>query len=186
MEVKNVSKPAIFLDRDGVLIEDFGYVHRIEDVKLFPDVAEGLKALRAEGFRLLVVTNQSGVARGYFEIDAVHRCHDEIDRQLQAHDVTIDSYFICPHHPKGNTAPWNVTCSCRKPKPGLLEQANKEFGTVMDKSFIIGDKASDIECGRAAGIRGIQIDRGQYPKDEKAFGLVTSFAEAVEIILTAT
>ena len=180
---QTTSKPAIFLDRDGVLIEDFGYVHKVEDVKLFGDTASSLIQLRDQGYHLIVVTNQSGVARGYFSLQEVDNCHEEIQRQLQASKIAIDKFYTCPHHIKGSVAGFAIECRCRKPEPGLIEQALEDFDINLEESFIIGDKISDIDCGLSKGIKGIQIDRGQYPVHSKPFAVVSSLSEAVGRIL---
>ena len=177
------NRPAVFLDRDGVLIHDGGYVHKTEDVHLFDDVPSSLKKLHEQGYYLIVVTNQSGVARGYFSLEDVDLCHQEISQQLLKSDVNIDLYLTCPHHPKGTVEEFAKTCDCRKPEPGMIDQALERLGIDLDSSFIIGDKVSDIDCGGNRGIKGIQIDRGQYPVHSSPALLAKSFKEAADFIL---
>lgn len=179
--VKKKSKPAIFLDRDGVLIKDIGYLSNPEDIEVFDDVSEGLKVLQKD-FYLVVVTNQSGVARQMFTESDVAKCHDELDKQLKLSGAQIDYFFYCPHHPKGQHNKYTVVCDCRKPAIGMIEQARAKLDIDMSRSLIIGDRTSDMECGRRAGIKGIQILRDQHPRDEQADFVVSSFGEAVKKI----
>ncbi len=178
------SKPAVFLDRDGVLIYDHGYVHKPEDIELFPDVGEGLLQLQEAGFWLLVVTNQSGVARGLFGLQAVYACHQEIQRQLRPYGVQLDAFYSCPHHPAGSVSPFNITCRCRKPASGLLEQAVRERPIDLTHSYIIGDKQSDIECGMSfpMPLKGVQMQR-QYPLHSDPWRVADSFKSAVAHII---
>lgn len=157
-------KPALFLDRDGVIVHDKGYVFRPEDLKVLPGVAAFLKKAQGLDYYLIVITNQSGVARGYFnlqDVDAFHRC---LDAELwQQAGVKIDRYYTCPHHPKGNRPEYTQVCSCRKPATGMIEQALQDLPIDLGKSVLIGDKESDIECGIRLGISTIQVNHGQYP-----------------------
>ena len=155
---------------------------------LFPDVAKGLRDLKDKGYLLLVITNQSGVARGKFTLDDVHKCHQEISRQLELEGVTIDGWFICPHHKAGTVAPYNVECDCRKPEIGMLLQASKEFTIDFENSFVIGDKTSDIDTGKNFNppLRGIQIDRKMYELHESPWRMVDSFQMAVKSILDSS
>lgn len=176
--------PAIFLDRDGVLIHDGGYVHKIEDIHLFDDVAPSLQKLQNQGYLLIVVTNQSGVARGYFSMNDVERCHEEISRQLRLSGVSIDKYLTCPHHPKGSVEGLAIKCHCRKPEPGMIDQALEFYDIDLENSYIVGDKISDIACGAKRGIKGIQINHGQYPLHGSPDFLAESFSEVADFILT--
>ena len=174
---------AVFLDRDGVLIHDYGYVHKVQDVKLFEDVGPSLKKLKQKGFILIVVTNQSGVARGYFNLDDVEKCHQEIASQLSHFDVAIDRFLTCPHHPKGTVTNYSKVCDCRKPAPGLIDIAIQDLEIDLTRSFMVGDKCSDIDCGSARGLKTIQIDRGQYPLHQEPGFLARSFSEACNYII---
>jgi D-glycero-D-manno-heptose 1,7-bisphosphate phosphatase len=137
-------KPAIFLDRDGTLIEDVGFVSRREDVRVLPTVIEALRTFAAAGYACVVVTNQSGIARGYFDASAVHGVNAEIDAQLNARDVKVDAFYFCPHLDDG--------CDCRKPEPGMIARAAREHGIDVARSAVIGDRGSDIELGQRLGI----------------------------------
>lgn len=144
--------PAAFLDRDGVINEDHGYVHRPEEFALLPGVERALKRLRKAGFLLILVTNQSGVARGYFTEEAVSALHDHLAQLLAQQEVAFDGIYHCPHHPDGKVARYARHCACRKPQPGMLLQAIADLGIDPARSFIVGDKQSDLEAGEAAGL----------------------------------
>jgi D-glycero-D-manno-heptose 1,7-bisphosphate phosphatase len=152
------ARPAAFLDRDGVLNVDHGYVHRLEQLDLIPGAAEAVRLLNQAGFLTIVVTNQSGVARGLYGEDDVKRFNDEVRRRLAAAGARIDAFYYCPHHPQGSIAGYALVCDCRKPKPGLLEQAARDFAIDRARSFMIGDKDDDREAAAAFGIRGIKFD----------------------------
>lgn len=140
---------AVFLDRDGVLMEDANYVGQIERVNVIPGAAEALQRLRDAGFKLFVVTNQSGVGRGYFTREAV----DQIHEHLAQHDIRPDRYYVCPHHPDDG-------CDCRKPKPKFFFEAAREYGLDLSRSYMIGDRPSDILAGQNAGCRTILVLTG--------------------------
>lgn len=152
------ARPAAFLDRDGVLNVDHGYVHRLEQLDLIPGAAEAVRLLNQAGFLTIVVTNQSGVARGYYSEDDVERFNSEVRRRLDAAGARIDAFYYCPHHPQGIVARYAVACDCRKPKPGLLDQATRDFAIDRARSFMIGDKDDDMKAAAAFGIRGIKFD----------------------------
>jgi D-glycero-D-manno-heptose 1,7-bisphosphate phosphatase len=151
-------KPAAFLDRDGVLNVDHGYVYRLDALAFIPGAVEAVRLLNKTGYRVIVVTNQSGVARGLFGEDDVNRFNAELARRLAANDARIDAFYYCPHHPHGTVARYSLACDCRKPKPGLLEQAARDFDIDRARSFLIGDRDGDREAAAAFGIRGIKFD----------------------------
>ncbi|RMF98733.1 MAG: HAD family hydrolase [Acidobacteria bacterium] len=130
-------KKAIFLDRDGTLIEEIGFLHRIEDLKLFSFTDEALSILKKAGFLLIVITNQSGIGRGFFSEAEMHQIHVQIQKEL---NNKIDAFYFCPHLPQEN-------CNCRKPKTGMIEKAVADFNVNKTESWIVGDKQSDIELG---------------------------------------
>ena len=144
-----MSRPAAFLDRDGVINEDTGYVHRWAEFKFLPGSIEALKRLQQRGFALVVVTNQSGIGRGYFTKEDFALLTRRMVDALQAAGVTIDAVYHCPHLPPAAGEPG---CSCRKPLPGLISRAIADFDIDPGRSFIVGDKPSDMAAGRAAGI----------------------------------
>lgn len=131
---------AVFLDRDGTVIAERHYLHDPDGVELLPGAAEGLRRMRSLGLRLVLVTNQSGVGRGYFGRDAVERVHGRLLDLLEREGVDLDAIYLCPHTP-------DESCSCRKPLPGLIERAAAELGVDPDQSFVIGDKACDVDLG---------------------------------------
>lgn len=144
---------AAFIDRDGVINEERHYVHRIEDFVLLPGVMEGLTLLRDAGYKLVIVTNQAGIARGYYDEAALHRLHDHLRGLLATHGVTLDAIEYCPHHPAGSVDAYAIACECRKPSPGMLLRAAERLDIDLSQSVLIGDKASDIEAGHRAGVR---------------------------------
>jgi D-glycero-D-manno-heptose 1,7-bisphosphate phosphatase len=150
--------PTAFLDRDGVLNIDDGYVHRVEDLHWITGAPEAVQLLNDAAFRVVVITNQSGIARGHFDEDAVVRFHAHMQEFLRARGAHIDAFYVCPHHPEGTVAPYAVDCECRKPKVGLLKQAARNRPIDHARSFVIGDRDSDVEAAVAFGIRGVKFD----------------------------
>ncbi|MBI4042431.1 MAG: HAD family hydrolase [Deltaproteobacteria bacterium] len=153
-------KGAVFLDRDGTLNPDAGYISRAEDFFLFEETPLALRKLVDAGYPLVVVTNQSGVARRLFSLEELHEIHAAMEKQLAEHGVFLTAIYGCPHHPEEN-------CRCRKPGIGMFERASKEHGIDLRGSFMVGDSLVDVQAGRAAGCQTIWIDR-KYPnnKDE--------------------
>ena len=144
----------VFVDRDGTLIEDRGYTHEVEDYARLPGAAEGLRALADAGFRIAIVTNQSGIGRGYFGEAELAHFQEHLLRDFAACGVTIEAIYHCPHHP-------DEACACRKPAPGLLERAENELGADLPASWVIGDAPSDVELARRAGCRAVYVLCGQ-------------------------
>lgn len=156
-----LQRPAVFFDRDGVLNEDLGYVHKPEDYIWIPGAIETIKRLKHKGYAIFIITNQSGVARGYFSEKDVRDLHHWINDELfQKYDVQIDSFYYCPHHPTAGLDSYKVFCECRKPRPGLINQALFEFNIARKSSYFIGDKDTDMEAAASAGIRGYQFNSG--------------------------
>ena len=183
IKLKTVDKTkAVFLDRDGVINVDKGYVYKAEDLVFTPHIFEALKGLQQKGYALFVVTNQSGVARGYYTEQDVVDFHKEMDLQLKAKDITITSWYYCPHHLKGQDKAYQLECHCRKPKTGMIDAALKEHPAIdINNSFMVGDKISDIDCGLAAGLKTIQIDTGRYPLHHNPGATCKSLYEALEL-----
>jgi D-glycero-D-manno-heptose 1,7-bisphosphate phosphatase len=170
--------PALFIDRDGTLMKDVDYCSDPRQVEVFKGAPEALKKLRERGYKLIIITNQSGIGRGHFDERAYRAVEQEVDRQI-GHGVIDGSYF-CPHAP-------DEECTCRKPEPGMVLQAAKEHGIDLARSFFIGDKASDLQCGRRAGTKTILVQTG-YGKqaDQSAADIVVAdLPSAVEQILEA-
>ena len=144
---------AVFLDRDGVLIEDTNYVGHVDEVKLIAAGPPALRRLREAGFLLFVVTNQSGVARGYFTREQVDEIHALLNGYFAKAGVALDRYYICPHHPEDH-------CDCRKPKPKFLFDAAREFALDRTQCYMIGDRVTDVQCGQNAGLRTVLVLTG--------------------------
>ena len=159
-------RPAAFLDRDGVLNDDLGYVVRRDDFHWLPGVMPALQRLQQAGYALVVVTNQSGVARGLYTLADVDALHAHMQQELQANGVTLTAVYACPHHPDGVVSTYRQDCDCRKPRPGMILQALRAHGLDPARSLLVGDKASDIEAGRAADVsRCIRVGAGQAARD---------------------
>ena len=148
---------AVFLDRDGTLIVNRHYGSDPDGIELLDGVTEGLVALREAGYKLLLVSNQSGVARGYFDEGAVARMHDRLQRLLDRHGAALDGLEYCPHHPDGIAPPYAVECSCRKPAPGMLRRAARKHGVNLSASWMVGDIEADIAAGHRAGARTVLV-----------------------------
>ena len=151
-------RPAAFLDRDGVLNVDHGYAHKPEQLEWIAGAPEAVRMLNDAGYYVFVITNQSGVARGYFDEAAVRAFHAHMENLLAAHGAHIDAFYYCPHHPEGSVARLAVRCRCRKPAPGMLEQAAGEWPIDLKRSFLIGDKDDDMAAATAFNIRAVRFD----------------------------
>jgi D,D-heptose 1,7-bisphosphate phosphatase len=172
---------AVFLDRDGTLIINRHYGSDPDEIELLDGVAEGLLQLREVGYKLVLVSNQSGVARGYFDEGAVVRMHDRLQRMLYRHGVALDSLEYCPHHPEGVAPSYAVECSCRKPAPGMLLRAARKHSVNLSASWMVGDIEADVEAGRRAGAQTVLVgpEISLTPPDFRA----ENFTEAVSHIL---
>ncbi len=154
---------AVFLDKDGTLVDDVPYNVDPDLIRLAPGADEGLPALRDLGYRLFVVSNQSGVARGLFPESALVAVERRLRELLGALGVALDEFYYCPHHPQGRVKPYDVDCDCRKPSPGLIRRAATAHHLDLDHSWLIGDILDDIEAGHRAGCRTLLIDSGMRP-----------------------
>jgi len=152
------AKPAAFLDRDGVLNVDKEYVHRADQLEWIDGVPETVRLLNDAGYLVIVVTNQSGVARGFYDEAAVGALHAHMRNHIEAHGAYIDAFYYCPHHPDGKIAAYTMHCDCRKPGTGMFEQAARDWRIDRGKSFMIGDKDIDVEAATAFGIRAAKFD----------------------------
>lgn len=148
---------AVFLDRDGTLIEDTGYPHKISQVRFMPGAAEAIRLFKTNGYKVVVVTNQAGVARGYFTEEAVKEVNEYLVCTLSAQGATVDAVYYCPHHAEGTVEQYRNECHCRKPNPGMIEQAAIDLGIDLPNSFLVGDKDSDIEAGRSASCKTVLL-----------------------------
>ncbi len=166
---------AVFLDRDGTIIEDAGYIGEIERVRFLPGVGEAIRLLNESCFKVIVITNQAGVARGYFSEEAVQEVNTFIRESLAQEAALIDSFYYCPHHVEGVIEEYRKECYCRKPNPGMIEKAVHDFNIDLKQSFVIGDKSSDIEAGSRAGCRTIFLSRQDFPDSEGNSAVVSDF-----------
>lgn len=153
-------KPAVILDRDGTLIEEAGYLDRLERLVFYPYTVDAVRLLNQAGFVVVVATNQSGIARGIVEEEFVHQAHEHISDRLAAGGARVDGYYFCPHHPEGARAEYRTTCECRKPAPGLLLRAARELEIDLSRSFAVGDRWQDLDVGTAVGARGLLVRTG--------------------------
>jgi D-glycero-D-manno-heptose 1,7-bisphosphate phosphatase len=170
---------AVFIDRDGTINEDGPYLSDPGQFKMYPGVGEGVKRLKDAGFKIIVVTNQSGIARGYFTEEDLTAVHDRMKEEFASFGVTLDGIYYCPHHP-------NQSCSCRKPNTGLFEKAMREHDIDPGRSYMIGDTELDVVAGERVGARTVLISSeptketpGRALRGHEALG----FAEAVDWIL---
>lgn len=154
-EQSGCRKPAVFLDRDGVLTVEKSYITSLEELTLFSYASECIKYIQEKGYYAIVITNQSGVARGLFTEDVLWKMNEYLKKA-----TGVDAVYYCPHHPDGIAGPYRKICKCRKPETGLLEQACQDFEIDMDKSFMVGDRASDILAGQRMGIKTILLESG--------------------------
>lgn len=183
-------KPAVFLDRDGTIIEERNYLASLDQLALFPWTADALRLLKRAGFVTVVITNQSAVARGIIEESFVQAVHSEIDRRLEGTGGAIDRYYYCPHFSESKIERYRQQCTCRKPAPGMIEQACHDLGLDPAKSFMIGDRWLDVACGRAAGTRAVLVrsgpDRADPPNGVQADAILENLMEAVGWILRSS
>lgn len=153
---------ALFLDRDGVMNVDTGHLHKIEDFKFIDGAPELIKKFNDANYKVFVITNQAGIAKNYYAESDMHILHKYIDKELAKSGARIDAYFFCPHHPD-----FTGECDCRKPKPGMILRAEKDFNIDLKNSILVGDKESDIQAGRSAGIGRLVLLKGAHAIDKK-------------------
>jgi len=161
----SAGRRAVFLDRDGTINEEKDYLWRVEDFVFIPGAPEAIRSLREAGYLVIVVTNQSGVARGYFGMAEVEALHRHLQRELARFGTAVDAFYVCPHHPTAGQGEYRRQCDCRKGRPGLLLQAAAELGIDLAHSFMVGDKLADIEAGRRAGCAPLLVLTG-YGREE--------------------
>lgn len=153
-------RPAVFLDRDGCLNEEMGYLNHPARVRLLPGAARAVSRLNRAGVAAVVATNQAGIARGYFSAEVLEAVNREVVRQLAAEGAHLDGFYVCPHHPTEGEPPYRVRCDCRKPAPGLLLRAARDLDLDLGASVMVGDKPSDVAAGQAAGAAGVLVLTG--------------------------
>ena len=163
-----MSRPAIFMDRDGTVSDEVGYVNHIDRYRLLPRSAAAIRRINEAGYLSFVVTNQAGVARGLFDEALILKVHETLNRWLGESGARLDGIYYCPHHPKEGQPPWRLDCDCRKPKPGLLLRAAREHDVDLSASYMIGDTVLDIEAARNVGATGVLVLTG-YGKGDQIF-----------------
>ena len=181
-------RPAVFLDRDGTINREVHYLSRPQDVELLPGAAQAIARLNAAGFWVVVVSNQSGLARGYFDEGDLALVQLELNRRLKAAGARVDAWYFCPHHPEGAVADLALACDCRKPGIGLIRQAAEEIDLTLAGSFMVGDRLLDVTCGRRAGLTSILVRSGHddgppASAEQEPHFVAPDLAAAVEWIL---
>jgi len=183
----NELRPAVFLDRDGTINVEVNYLHRVADLELIDGVAAAIRALNQAGWLVIVVTNQAGIARGYYDVRAVHALHAHLGAVLAHQGARIDAFYLCPHHPD-----YSGPCACRKPEPGMLRQAAVDHQIDLARSWFVGDSAADLGAARAVGCRAVlvrtgygraveaQVIAGALPRPD---AIVNDIGAAVRLIL---
>lgn len=156
---------AVFLDRDGTISDEVGYVNHVDRFRLLPRVAEAIKLVNDSGLLAVVVTNQAGVARGYFAESLIKEVHEKLERFLEAHGAHLDGIYYCPHHPEVGPPEYRINCNCRKPKTGMIDTAVRDLEIDVKRSYMVGDKISDIEFAHKVGAKGVMVMTG-YGKGE--------------------
>jgi len=184
--------PAVFLDRDGTLNEEVGYLNHIDRLRLFPWTADAIHKLNRAGVPAVVVTNQSGIGQGYFPEELVRQTHDRIAELLASQGARIDAFCYCPHHPEARIGEYRVACRCRKPAPGMVEQAARDLHLDPLRSYVVGDTGRDLELAFKVGARAVLVMTGygrgiyEYRRHEWARQpdlVVENVLEAVDRIL---
>jgi D-glycero-D-manno-heptose 1,7-bisphosphate phosphatase len=156
---------AVFLDRDGTVNEEVGYLRDLADLRLITGAGAAIRRLNDAGLKVVLVTNQSGVARGYFPESLVHEAHERLDQMLRTDGARIDAVYYCPHHPTEGKSRYTMACDCRKPGTGLIDRAAHDLGINVKQSYVVGDKWSDVELGQRAGAHAILVRSGFAPDD---------------------
>jgi D-glycero-D-manno-heptose 1,7-bisphosphate phosphatase len=165
-----MANKVVFLDRDGTINEQMGYVNHIDRFHLLPRVGQAIRLLNQHGWKVVVITNQSGVARGYFPESLVHQVHQKMRDLLKGEGAYLDGIYYCPHHPDVGIPPYRQDCRCRKPATGLIEDAVKELDLDCSKSYMVGDRGMDIEFARHVGSKGILVLTGYGRGEWEYFG----------------
>lgn len=161
------ARPAVFLDRDGTLIEEAGYLNEIDRLRFFPYTVDAVRLLNWGGFAVVLVTNQAGIARGIVTPAFVGEAYQHISERLAAGGATLDGMYYCPHHPDGIVEGLNRRCACRKPGTGMLVQAAADLGLDLSRSFVVGDRWHDVKCGQNAGTRSVLVRTGYGRRQEQ-------------------
>jgi D-glycero-D-manno-heptose 1,7-bisphosphate phosphatase len=155
-----MKKPALFMDRDGTINEQMGYINHLSRFLVLPRVPEAVRLLNENHVLAILVSNQSGVARGYHPIELVHQLHAYLQTTLKKQRAFLDAVYFCPHHPGGSIPEYAKACACRKPETGLIDQACEAFDIDLAKSYVVGDRHTDMDMAQRAGMRGILVKTG--------------------------
>jgi D-glycero-D-manno-heptose 1,7-bisphosphate phosphatase len=184
---------AIFIDRDGTLSQEIGYVNHASRYRLFPFAVDAIRLVNRSGFLAVLVTNQAGVARGYFPEETIGEVHAVVKGALEKGDAHLDAIYYCPHHPSVGAPPYRLDCDCRKPRPGLLRRAERELGADLARSFVVGDRQGDLDLAWSVGATAVMVKTGyglgelvnHAPRWPRQPDLVAeNLLHAVELILT--
>lgn len=167
------------MDRDGTINEEVGYLSRLEELKLFPETYEAVRLINERGMKAIVVTNQSGVARGFLDEEFIDTVHLRINEMLKEGNAFIDQFYYCPHHPMYGKPPYKISCDCRKPKPGMLLRAAEEFQIDLAESYMIGDMIKDLQAGHNAGIEKAILVKTGYGKNVVEAGTAAYIARDI-------
>ncbi|MDQ6652599.1 MAG: HAD family hydrolase [Acidobacteriota bacterium] len=188
-----MNQQAVFIDRDGTISEEVGYINHQSRFRLFPYAAPAIKNLNENGWLAIVTTNQAGVARGYFSEEMVQTVHATMTKELESGGAKLDAIYYCAHHPSVGEPPYRVDCDCRKPKPGLISRAARDFHINLAESWMVGDRYSDIELARNAGVKSAFVmsgyGRGEWEHQRASWTqqpdlVAVNLLEAVEAIVS--
>ncbi len=157
---QNNEQRAVFLDRDGTIIEEMGYINHFSRIRIFPFAVQAVRLLKDAGWKVVVVTNQAGVARGYFSETELNEMNNWMLDRFARQGAELDALYYCPHHPREGLEKYRMDCNCRKPKTGLIEKAAADLKIDVSRSWIVGDRFSDIELGRRAGMKSVFVLTG--------------------------
>jgi D-glycero-D-manno-heptose 1,7-bisphosphate phosphatase len=186
---------AVFIDRDGTISEEVGYINHVSRFRLFPYAPAAIKRLNENGWLAIVITNQAGVARGYFSEDTIQAVHDAMTNELKSNGAQLDAVYYCAHHPSVGEPPYRFDCDCRKPKPGLILRAAKNFDIDLKKSWMVGDRYSDVELARNAGVKSMFVlsgyGRGEWEHQRASWTeqpdlVAEDLLEAVRLIVSGS
>lgn len=187
-----MKRRAVFIDRDGTISEEVGYINHVSRFRLFPYAAPAIKHLNESGWLAIVITNQAGVARGYFSEVTIEAVHAAMTKELENSSARLDAIYYCAHHPSVGEPPYRLDCDCRKPKPGLIARAAKDFDIDLEQSWMVGDRYSDVELARNAGVKSLFVlsgyGRGEWEHQRASWAeqpdlVAEDLLEAVAVIL---
>ena len=179
---------AVFLDKDGTIIEDVGYIQSPSQIKFIDGSIEAIKKLNQAGYKVVIISNQSGIARGMVTENAIHHVDKTLHKHILNGGAHLDGIYFCPHHPEHGLHPYKKSCECRKPHPGLIKKAEHDLKIDLSMSFMIGDKATDIEAGQKAGVKTVLVLTGRGPEEkskikEKPDHIANKLSDAIDWIL---